>query len=48
MQAPAMPENIPDKPDICVSAREIFNIDSKLQVPAFSERSELVPVARHG
>ena len=43
MQAPAMPENTPDRPDIQVSARETFNIDSKLQVPAFAERSELVP-----
>ena len=43
MQAPAMLENTPDKPGIRVSARDIFNIDSRLQVPAFAERSELVP-----
>ena len=43
MQAPAMPENTPDNPDTRVSARETFSIDSNLQVPAFAERSELVP-----
>ena len=43
MQARAMPESTPDRPDIQVSAHEVFNIDSKLQVPAFAERSELVP-----
>lgn len=32
-----------DKPDITISARELFNIDSDLQVPAFSERTEFVP-----
>ena len=43
MQATAMPENTLDQPDIQVSVHEAFNIDSKLQVPAFSLRSELVP-----
>lgn len=31
------------KPDRMLSARELFNIDSDLQVPAFSERSDYVP-----
>ena len=43
MQTTAMPENTLDQPDIQVSVRETFNIDSKLQAPAFSIRSELVP-----
>ena len=43
MQAPAMPETGPDKPDQHLSVREVFGIDSDLQVAAFSARSELVP-----
>ncbi len=31
------------KPDVMRSARELFGIDSDLQVPAFSERDEYVP-----
>jgi len=31
------------KPDMTVSARQTFNIDSDMDVPAFSERSEHVP-----
>jgi cobaltochelatase CobS len=31
------------KPDRMLSARELFNIDSDLQVPAFSERGDYVP-----
>ena len=43
MQSPASPDHEFDVPDQRVSVREVFGIDSKLQVPAFSERSELVP-----
>ncbi len=43
MQATAMPENTLDQPGTQVSVRETFNIDSNLQAPAFSARSELVP-----
>ena len=39
MQATEMPE----KPDTRVSVRDVFAIDSNLQAPAFSERTELVP-----
>jgi len=43
MQAPAMPENGPELPEQRLSVREVFAIDSNLQVPAFVERGELVP-----
>ena len=43
MQAPALPDNGPDNPDLRLSVRDLFAIDSDLQVPAFAERSELVP-----
>ncbi len=43
MQAPAMPENGPELPQQRLSVREVFAIDSNLQVPAFVERGELVP-----
>lgn len=43
MQAPAMPENGSELPDQRLSVREVFAIDSDLQVAAFSERGELVP-----
>jgi len=44
MQATEMPE----QPDNRVSVREVFAIDSNLQVPAFAERSEMVPEVDHG
>jgi len=31
------------EPDIMVSAREVFNVDFDMQVPAFSKPSENVP-----
>ena len=31
------------EPDIMVSAREVFNVDFDMQVPAFSKTSENVP-----
>ncbi|MHA1560374.1 MAG: cobaltochelatase subunit CobS, partial [Alphaproteobacteria bacterium] len=34
---------LPDVPDMNVSARQVFGIDSDLEVPAFSDRSENVP-----
>ncbi len=37
-----------EEPDIRVSVRDIFAIDSDLQVPAFSERSDMVPEVDHG
>ena len=43
MQAPAMADHSLDKPDTRVSVKEVFNFDSALQVPAFGERSEMVP-----
>ena len=43
MQAHDTPNQELDVPDQRVSVREVFGIDSKLQVPAFGERSELVP-----
>ncbi len=36
-------EQPPDRPDITVSARELFGIDSDLMVPAFSSASDHVP-----
>ena len=44
MQATEMPE----QPDNRVSVREVFAIDSNLQVPAFAERSDMVPEVDHG
>ncbi|PXX94659.1 AAA family ATPase [Halomonas sp. LBP4] len=38
-----MTDLINARPDTRLSARELFGIDSDLQVPAFSERSEYVP-----
>ena len=32
-----------DQPDITISVRQTFGIDSDLQVPAFSQASEHVP-----
>ncbi|GAB3455487.1 cobaltochelatase subunit CobS [Insolitispirillum peregrinum] len=34
-----------DMPDVTVSVRDVFGIDSDMQVPAFSERSDHVPEA---
>ena len=44
MQATEMPE----QPDNRVSVREVFAIDSDLQVLAFAERSDMVPEVDHG
>ncbi len=35
--------NFMDKPDIVVSAREVFSIDSEMKVPAFSKANDYVP-----
>jgi cobaltochelatase CobS len=48
MQAPDLADHELGTPDDRVSVRELFGIDSKLQVPAFAERSELVPDIDHG
>jgi cobaltochelatase CobS len=37
-------ERLHDAPDIRVSARELFGIDSEMTVPAFSRRSHYVPL----
>ncbi len=34
---------MPNEPDMTVSAREVFNVDIDMQVPAFSTTSEYVP-----
>jgi hypothetical protein len=34
---------IPEEPDIHVSVRQVFGIDSDIEAPAFSQTSELVP-----
>ena len=39
----AVPTSSIDMPDITVSAREVFGVDSDMQVPAFSVRTEHVP-----
>ena len=39
----AASDQLPDRPDITVSARECFGIDSDLMVPAFSSASDHVP-----
>lgn len=41
-----MPETLDPAahPDITVSVRQLFGLDSDLQVPAFSQRNDLVPV----
>ena len=39
----ALPDQPPERPDITVSARESFGIDSDLMVPAFSRASDHVP-----
>src|SRR5699024_7555991 len=36
-------ESAPTTPDIQVAVRDVFGIDSDLQVPAFSERTDHVP-----
>ncbi len=36
-------ETIPDGPDIRISVRQVFGIDSDMEVPAFSQVDELVP-----
>lgn len=38
-----MTADIPSQPDTQISAREVFNIDSDMMVPAFSEPSDYVP-----
>ena len=38
-----MIENINIKPDIKISIKQTFGIDSKMEVDAFSKKSELVP-----
>jgi cobaltochelatase CobS len=43
MQTPDLPDDRQETPQERVSVHEVFDIDSKLQVPAFAERSELVP-----
>jgi len=40
---PALPTSAIDLPDVKVSAREAFGIDTDLEVPAFSTRTEHVP-----
>ncbi|MGH7248877.1 MAG: AAA family ATPase, partial [Pseudomonadota bacterium] len=37
------PSETPDRPDITVSVRQTFGLDSDLQVPAFSRSSDHVP-----
>ena len=39
----AIPTSAIDMPDITVSARELFGVDTDMQVPAFSVRTEHVP-----
>ena len=39
---------MPEQPDSRVSVREVFAIDSNLQVPAFAERSDMVPEVDQG
>ena len=34
---------MPDMPDTQVSARDVFGIDTDMQVPAFSDASQYVP-----
>ncbi len=38
-----MTDLLGSKPDTLRSVRELFGIDSDLQVPAFSQRDEYVP-----
>ena len=38
-----MNDSVPSLPDQKASVRELFGIDSDLQVPAFRERDEHVP-----
>ena len=35
--------SMPDEPDVLLSVRELFGIDSAMQVKGFSERSDYVP-----
>ena len=35
--------NLPDQPDLSLSVRDVFGIDSELKAPAFSTRDEHVP-----
>ena len=37
------PEKLPDSPDIRVSARQVFGLDTDMEVPAFSTMREHVP-----
>lgn len=37
------PETIAELPDVTISARQVFGIDSDMEIPAFSERNEHVP-----
>jgi hypothetical protein len=36
-------QDLPALPDITISVRQTFGIDSDLQVPAFSQTTEYVP-----
>ncbi len=40
-------DQMPDTPDIQVSVRQTFGIDSDLEVPAFSQTTEHVPAVDH-
>ncbi|MDQ4135499.1 MAG: cobaltochelatase subunit CobS, partial [Pseudomonadota bacterium] len=40
---PATPETLTALPDMKVSVRQVFGIDSDLEVPAFSQGEEHVP-----
>lgn len=42
-QAKNQPLSAIDKPDLMVKVRDVFGIDSDMEVPAFSERTEHVP-----
>ena len=37
------PEKLPDSPDIRVSARQVFGLDTDMEIPAFSTMTEHVP-----
>ena len=45
---PAITEEVPGLPDMKVSIRQLFGIDSDLEVPAYSEPDEHVPDVDHG
>ena len=42
--APVETPAMPDQPDTLVSVRELFGIDSDMKTPAFSQRSDYVPL----